>query len=432
MPLLSIIIPVYNLETYLADCLESILSQSFQDWEVILVNNASIDQSGIICDFYQANYTKIKVIHLPYNILPAGARNRGLEAARGEYVHFCDGDDYYLNNALIHFAETMYEKKISVLIGQFECNPEKGAFVTKDIFMDENRINGNRASGVASYLLTLPTLLCTPWRLIVKRDLLIEHNLIFREGYHSEDEEWVPKVICLAENFVLISKPFYCYRPRASGSITSEKTYLNTKSHLVIGLNLLKFYQKQSYPDSRSQLLVNRIGFLISLFSTRCDTLTSEQINELSDILQEYMTEDFSGAKGIHPFLDYVINNGIAQSIANYRRNVIDSTVDLAKGKEECDIYLMPTGYNGEATLRILKNAEYKIRGFFDNSEAKKGICINGVRVDMPNVIESFDDTERKKLFIIICNQQPKVISAIENQLRDMGIGSTQIEKKIY
>ena len=90
--ILSVIVPVYNVEKYLARCIDSILSQSYQSLEIILVDDGSTDSSGQICDTYAAKYRQIKVIHQKNQGLSA-ARNAALKIARGEYYSFIDSDD---------------------------------------------------------------------------------------------------------------------------------------------------------------------------------------------------------------------------------------------------------------------------------------------------------------------------------------------------
>lgn len=232
MPLLSIIIPVYNVQNYLDECLISILNQEFKDYEIILINNASKDNSGAICDSYALKHPQIKVIHLEVNALPGGARNVGLQHAVGEYIHFCDSDDYYLTGSLSKVADTLISFSPSVLIGQFICNPEKGAFFTNDVPLSQEIFNQGNADQIVQYLLSIPNLLATPWRVILKRSFLISQELFFIEGYFAEDEEWIPRVLCSSDSFALCSEPFYCYRPRSNGSYTSTKTYLHTESTL--------------------------------------------------------------------------------------------------------------------------------------------------------------------------------------------------------
>ena len=93
MPLVSIIVPVYNVENYLKRCVDSILAQTFIDYELILVDDGSYDSSDKICDEYAAKFDKIYVIHQK-NGGPSAARNAGMSIARGEYFLFCDSDDY--------------------------------------------------------------------------------------------------------------------------------------------------------------------------------------------------------------------------------------------------------------------------------------------------------------------------------------------------
>lgn len=100
---ISIIIPVYNVERYLKKCMDSILVQSFQDFEVILVNDGSVDESGSLCEEYARKYANIRAIHKE-NEGVAAARNTGIEASRGEYITFIDPDDYVEK----HYLEVLY------------------------------------------------------------------------------------------------------------------------------------------------------------------------------------------------------------------------------------------------------------------------------------------------------------------------------------
>lgn len=97
MPVISVIVPVYNVETYLAQCIESILSQTFEDFELLLVDDGSKDRSGEICDVFAAGDTRIRAFHKENGGL-SSARNYGIDRANGRYVVFIDSDDYLLEN----------------------------------------------------------------------------------------------------------------------------------------------------------------------------------------------------------------------------------------------------------------------------------------------------------------------------------------------
>lgn len=107
---LSIIIPVYNVEAYLENCLFSILNQNFKEYEILLIDDGSTDNSGKICDNYANKYKNIVVVHQP-NLGVSSARNKGLSLAKGKYLHFIDSDgtidaDTYIKNIPILQADT--------------------------------------------------------------------------------------------------------------------------------------------------------------------------------------------------------------------------------------------------------------------------------------------------------------------------------------
>lgn len=434
MPLLSIIIPVYNVENYIDDCLNSILKQDFTDYEVILVDNASIDKSGHICDRYVANHNNIKTIHLNKNSLPAGARNEGLKYATGKYIHFCDSDDCYFENVFSKIAKALKDQNPSVLVGQFISYPEKGAYVSYDVELNEHIFLQDNPIKVIEYLHSLPNLLFTTWRFIAKRDFLLSNNIIFPEGCHSEDEEWVPKIICCSHKFTLLKEPFYCYRPRAAESVTSIRSFINDKSKLMVAFNLLRFCNKNRYDDVRKDLIYYRVILLLGTFSTRCDTFTDENMKDLAHIIEgnsdvlDYLYE----IPERREFYDIIKKYGAYKGIYTYCKQVKTETLSLIKGKEKSCIYIFPTGNNGESTARMLQDSGYNVKGFFDNSKTKNNCLINGLKVSLPNIIDTMSPDEKKDLFIIISSQYEKAVQSIIEQLKSYGISEGQYICRFY
>ena len=105
-PKISVIVPVYKVEKYLPECIESVLAQTFTDFELILVDDGSPDNSGAICDAYAARDSRIRVFHKP-NGGVSSARNLGLDHARGEWIALLDGDDFWLPNHLDNFSRAI-------------------------------------------------------------------------------------------------------------------------------------------------------------------------------------------------------------------------------------------------------------------------------------------------------------------------------------
>ena len=125
----SIIVPVYNVAKYLAECIQGVLVQTFQSWELILVNDGSKDCSGAICDDYPAKDDRIRVIHKP-NTGVSDTRNVGLSNARGKYVMFLDADDYwYDHGALEVLVSTAQKYQADIVRGEYKAVNQDGALL---------------------------------------------------------------------------------------------------------------------------------------------------------------------------------------------------------------------------------------------------------------------------------------------------------------
>ncbi|WP_069998870.1 glycosyltransferase family 2 protein [Cellulosilyticum sp. I15G10I2] len=434
MPLLSIVIPVYNVENYLDECINSILNQNFDDYEVILVDDASTDSSGRMCDEYASKYKNITTIHLEENSLPAGARNVGIKNAIGKYIHFCDSDDWYIKDSFLNISEVLKKNSPDVLVGQFICKPERGAFLCNDVDFNSEIFRNPDSDIIVEHFLSFPKFTCTTCRFIINRDFLIKNDLKFLEGYHVEDEEWFPKVVCYAQKFSLIKEPFYCYRPRANGSITSSKTYLHSKAHLVLAMRLLNFAEEKKYESIRRQYIISRVTFLLGLFATRCDTFDLDQIQELSVVIEDnidVIKAIYKTSPEIELF-DFVCRHGSYMGLYLYQKDVIERTLEIVAGKDDKDIYIFPTGYNGEGTARILKSAGYNVKGFLDNSHIKEGCIIDGIQVYLPSVLKGISMNKMKNIFVIVSIQQKDISEILKKQLKSLGLGESQFDNRIY
>lgn len=126
---ISIIVPIYNSEKYLRKCIESVLKQNYDSYELILIDDGSTDRSGIICDEYANKYGKVNVVHKE-NKGVSNSRNIGIKKARGEYILFLDSDDWLEENSLIKINRIIREKKVDVLV-----------FGYKEVYENNNTVN---------------------------------------------------------------------------------------------------------------------------------------------------------------------------------------------------------------------------------------------------------------------------------------------------
>lgn len=222
----SIILPIYNVEKYLEQCVNSILAQTFKDFEVILVDDGSPDGSPQICAKYAASHTQIKVIHKPNGGL-SSARNAGERQAEGYYIIFCDSDDYWDDkDALAHVNRQIEEYGNDVVIWGLKYRDERTGYIGSSRLnkrpYDTAFVNNHPANDVVNQLEAARQYPGAAWLMAVKHSLISEHGIHFIEGNVGEDYDWVAKVLSHAQSIGCINECFYIYRINRTGSITTQ------------------------------------------------------------------------------------------------------------------------------------------------------------------------------------------------------------------
>lgn len=215
---LSFVVPVYNVEHYLRKCVDSLLAQNYEDYEIILVDDGSMDHSGAICDDYSAMYENIRVIHQPNSGVGA-ARNTGIKTARGKYICFVDSDDYWEPNVLGELMVQIERDKLDVLRFKYqnvnECyevfNPNKSAPYRHDDYSEV-------VTDGITFLNTRFSTACYPVMFILKRELL--EDCLFVSDIYFEDTDWTPRMLAKAQRIASTDTIVYNYLVR-QGSITN-------------------------------------------------------------------------------------------------------------------------------------------------------------------------------------------------------------------
>lgn len=220
MPKISIIVPVYNCEKYISNCINSILEQSFKDFELILVDDGSSDRSFEICESFAKKDNRVRAIHQP-NSGVSRARNRGMDEAKGEYIGFVDGDDCV--------DKEMYErlyKNLAYNNADISICGIVNYFVKKDGTTEkvrQSQVDGFWIfSGEQALKEALQSRLYSvnPVNKLFKRELF--DKLRYPEGKISEDAFLIPVVISKAGKVVYDSKPMYYYLRRENSITTSN------------------------------------------------------------------------------------------------------------------------------------------------------------------------------------------------------------------
>jgi len=265
-PQLSIIIPIYQAEKYLKDCLNSVLAQSFSNFEMILIDDGSTDKSGKICDEYAHKDTRIKVIHQK-NGGQALARNVGIDASLGEYIGFVDNDDL------------LEPEMFKMLIKNME---ESNADISACSFIQKDE-NGNIAHNQHSYIkyilsneegvkeiLSREKLDIYVWTKVYKKVFLDKHKIRFESGKNDEDILFNYQAYTFATTSVVEDNPLYIYNHReSSASRTYPKQYLEKYlSGTLYRVNKIENLTEQNYPELTYLAKRQKIIYCIQMLSS--------------------------------------------------------------------------------------------------------------------------------------------------------------------
>ena len=252
-PLISVIVPVYNVEKYLCKCLDSIISQSYKNLEIILVDDGAQDNSGKICDEYAQKDSRITVLHTENGGLSA-ARNKGLDIITGEYVAFVDSDDYIACNMIEKLFETLTANNADISI----CNPihvfddQKAKFDTAD---KESVVYSPVEAIKEMWYQT--SFLPSAWAKLFKADIF--KDIRYTEGIIFEDIDIMHEVFIKADKIAYLPQGLYAYIHREN-SITTQK--FSEKDFYILDIcdKIMKFAEKQGQGLEKSALAYGVTG----------------------------------------------------------------------------------------------------------------------------------------------------------------------------
>ena len=272
--LFSIVIPVYNVAPYLRECVDSVLAQEFTDYEIILVDDGSTDNSPNICDKYAETHTQIKVIHKANGGL-SDARNFGTKEAQGDYLMFLDSDDFWNGkNILFEIYNIIKENNPDLIIHELSSFYDLEKIIPRKFKNEGIQKFSLDFKNDLKELVNNDIYYATACNKIIKTSIIKENNIEFSKGKLHEDVAWCADIIPYVSSYSLYKKPFYYYRKEREGSLTvqikpkniidlidiiSEKenllskingglSYLSYNYYIYLNnINLLEEEQKQKY-----------------------------------------------------------------------------------------------------------------------------------------------------------------------------------------
>ena len=209
--MISVIVPVYNVERYLRRCVDSILAQTCRDLEIILVDDGSTDGCPSICDGYAAADSRVKVIHKANGGL-SDARNAGLEIASGEWVGFVDSDDFIMPEMYETLLRACVEHGVSIaMCGRRLVDEADTTLRYEYCFSEPVMLSAEEA--LRSLLMTEEACDSAAWDKLYRRDLF--EGVRYPVGVHYEDQAVTPRLLCRAGEMMHVGRPLYVYLKRA-------------------------------------------------------------------------------------------------------------------------------------------------------------------------------------------------------------------------
>lgn len=269
-PQLSIIIPVYNVEKYIRECLDSIRNQSFTDFEVLLIDDGSSDGSGRICDEYVELDSRFKVFHKK-NEGVSSARNMGLDNAKGDWIHFIDSDDYLLTHNV--YQELLDHRTQDADIINFGCSGQL------DLVFKWSTEQGDQTKAKDAYLKTME---CFVWSNLFKKETI--GDIRFEKIKIYEDLLFISEV-AVNSKFFFTGKTLYYYRERPDSAVNTReyiKDFFEETKILTDKLNSLD-EQKKIF----DRKIFNRYT-LFRFYYGAMNEVKRKKINESTKLLRKY------------------------------------------------------------------------------------------------------------------------------------------------
>ncbi|MBR3622514.1 MAG: glycosyltransferase [Selenomonadaceae bacterium] len=391
----SIIIPVYNTEKYIAECLESVISQELKDFEILCIDDASTDNSPEIMRKYTEKDKRIRIITLQKNGGQAAGRNLGMKNAEGEYVYFLDSDDMLQEGALqsmcslidqyqvdgmVFNAEDFYEsseleKEAPILPGVTSAMESRGVIDGESMFLamgEEGR----------------PC--CQPGRFLWKRSYLSENNIINdAETSPHEDELFFLKAVLSAKRMVAATNVFHLRRYRAD-SVMTGRTFLHDlrhcQSYLLLWLRSAEFLREHDFLNGDcARVAYDYIGMFLKGGLYYAKRFTSEQRAKLrfNNLLDACILETL-----------------LAECAPNRRAEVFLKEDDLEQVLKKDRVFLYGAGICGQKLLQLLLQCGYpREKIFFAVTDRQGKTSVEGFPVFNFKDIDDFDN--QKDMFVV-------------------------------
>ena len=285
----SFILPIYNVERYLSECVESILAQTYRDFEILLVDDGSPDNCPALCDEWTKKDSRIKALHKPNGGL-SDARNYGLEHAQGDYVVFVDSDDFWVNKDCLQRLMNVVDAHPECDFIGFNCSYYYSDSKTfnKWVAYDESLSKPTDKDAVLCSLVASGTFPMSACLKIIKRKSLSDMGLKFIKGLLSEDIPWFIDLLEGAKKCMFINDYIYAYRQGVVGSISNSFNVRNFNSILRIIDNELQKLEGRTFNEKTKDYIKSFLAYELCICLGGLGQLDKSLRDEYYEKLKSY------------------------------------------------------------------------------------------------------------------------------------------------
>ena len=284
----SIIIPVYNCENALRRCVESILAQSFRDYEILLIDDGSTDGSSDLCDSLEKEDGRISAVHKP-NGGTSSARNEGLRRAAGDYIAFLDNDDRWIrNDALSIIDERLQKNPVDIICFRtMQSWSEDGDTAAPGNLAPSPAINGDFYADLHSLV---KESLYTPavWSKVVRSSIVRNHNILFPEGKRNEDIDFSCKLLRHANSIDHINECFYCWSRGRENSQSRQPVSKRTADDLLDVITINADYASSLTDEKRACAIEEFLSFPYAVWLTYSNAYNPDELKDRWSTMKRY------------------------------------------------------------------------------------------------------------------------------------------------
>ena len=420
-PKFSVIVPFYNGKKYLNECLDSILDQNFDDWNIVMIDDCSNDGSIQICEDFAKNDDRIKIIRNKVNIGPGLSRNKGIKLANGKYIVFVDCDDSICAQGLSKLWDAIVANRDPDML-KVDYNEllSNGQIIERKNEKDDCFIKVEKTIDFLKNYLKRNRIGFRAWEFVYKRSILEKNNILFGESRIWEDNEFTIKNFLHSKVIGYYRKPFYQYRTGLAGTLTCSHSDM-WEQIIKAAISMLGLYFEGLDLLYRNWILkcVNSciLEFEDIAGAIRLDTIESnmalfEILNNRLHLMNKYIKKD-----GLLWYLRRSINQ---ETILEFVTNKKKQAAMLIENNKEKIIFAFPATRRGANILSILQSDGYKVMGLLDNNKKKQGAWINKYPIFQPEIIRDTDN--REEIFIIISTATKTTGKLLSAQLMAYGL----------